>query len=144
MPDDFVPPAFVVPTAVEGPGFRLEPLGPQHNERDHSAWMSSIDQIRATPAFAESSWPVSMSLEENLSDLEGHARDFENREGFTYSILDGDDIIGCVYIYPSSDPDHDAEMRWWVTESRSGMGSTVGSALAAWLEAEWLFERPLS
>lgn len=123
----------------EGQGFRMEPLGPQHNERDHAAWMSSIEHIKALPAFAESSWPTSMTLDQNLSDLEGHARDFATRQGFTYSVLDGDEVIGCVYIYPSSEPVHDADMKWWVTEARAEMGSVIGPALASWLEAEWPF-----
>ena len=96
--DPFVPEAFVLPTSLAGPGFRLEPLGPEHNERDYAAWTSSIDHIRATPGFETSDWPHEMTLEENLADLEGHARDFEERTGFTYSILDGDEVIGCVYI----------------------------------------------
>ena len=43
-----------------------------------------------------------MSLAENLADLEMHERDFENRAGFTYTVLDPEsgDVIGCVYIYP--------------------------------------------
>ena len=140
MSHEFVSAGFVVPTTLDGPGFRMEPLGPQHNERDHAAWMLSIDHIKAMPAFTDSSWPEAMSLEQNLSDLEGHARDFENREGFTFSILDGGDVIGCVYIYPSSQPDYDADMRWWVTQSRAEMASVVGPALNAWLEADWPFE----
>ncbi len=142
MAANFVPPQFVVPTTFEGPGFTLEPLGPQHNERDHAAWMSSIDRIKAIPAFKGASWPVPMSLEQNLSDLRGHARDFVNRDGFTYSILDGDEVIGCVYIYPSSDPGADADMRWWVTATRSAMAAVVGPAFADWLEAEWPFVNP--
>ena len=34
IPESFVPEEFDVPIEFEGPGFRLEPLGPQHNERD--------------------------------------------------------------------------------------------------------------
>jgi len=49
--------SFVVPLGFDGPGFRMEPLGPQHNERDHDAWMSSIDHIRQTPDFPDGSWP---------------------------------------------------------------------------------------
>ena len=38
-----------------------------------------------------------MSLEENLGDLERHARDFDERMGFTYTVLDaGDDVVGCT------------------------------------------------
>ena len=94
----------------------------------------------APPALAESSWPAAMSLEQNLSDLVGHARDFKTRDGFTYSVLDGDEVIGCVYVYPSTEPGHDADMKWWVTESRSEMASVVGRALTAWLDTEWPFE----
>jgi hypothetical protein len=137
---EFVSAEFVVPRTFEGPGFRMESLGSQHNERDHVAWMSSIDHIKAIPAFAASSWPEAMSLEQNLSDLEGHAWDFENREGFTYSILDGDDVIGCLYIYPSPEQGTDASVTWWVTQSRAEMTTVVGPALNSWLEADWPFE----
>ena len=92
MSDEFVPSTFDVPAGLAGRGFRLEPLGPEHNDRDYEAWMSSIDHIRATPGFGPTrGWPQPMDLDANRADLIGHARDFENRKGFTYSILDGDE-----------------------------------------------------
>ena len=78
MESPFVPPDFEVPLALTGPGFRLEPLGPEHNERDHQAWSSSIDHIRATPGFPDGNWPSPMSLERNLEDLVRHARTSRN------------------------------------------------------------------
>ena len=36
-PHAFVPDDYVVPLSLSGPGFRLEPLGPQHNIADHRA-----------------------------------------------------------------------------------------------------------
>ncbi len=133
----FVPTNFAAPLTFDGPRFRLEPLGAVHNERDYEAWTSSIDHIRATPGFDDWDWPHPMSLEENLSDLVGHASDFDNRTGFTYSILDGDDVIGCVYIYPS--PEHDASVRSWVRESRAEMDTMVWETLSAWLATDWPF-----
>ncbi len=138
----FVPSDFDVPRAFAGPGFRLEPLGAEHNERDHAAWMSSVDHIKATPGFEDWDWPEPMSLEENLADLVMHADDFANRAGFTYSILDGDDVIGCVYIYPTKDPDHDAGVKSWVTASRADMDVVVWRVLSAWLAETWPFENP--
>ena len=79
----FVPTDFIIPTQFEGDGFRLEPLGPEHNARDHAAWMSSIQHIQATPGYQQRDWPVRMSLDANLSDLRRHACDFTNRGGFT-------------------------------------------------------------
>jgi hypothetical protein len=101
----FVPEDFVVPRELVAGGFRLEPLGPQHNEGDYRAWMSSIEHIRSTPGFQGRSWPREMTLAENLADLEAHAKDFAARSGFTYTVLaeDGGEIVGCVYIYPAAD-----------------------------------------
>lgn len=133
----FVPDDFVVPLGFEGPGFRLEPLGPQHNERDHDAWMSSIDHICSTPGFPSGGWPSAMTLESNLDDLVRHAEHFADRVGFTYSILDGDDVIGCVYIYPSTSAD--VSVGSWVRESRAEMDVVTWRAISEWLKTDWPF-----
>ena len=139
----FVSHEFDVPLAFEGPGFRLEPLSERHNDRDYDAWMSSIEHIRATPGFGdERGWPIAMSLDANRSDLVGHGQDFEKREGFTYSILDDEDVIGCVYIYPSTTPGFDAEVSSWVRQSRSEMDAVVYEVLSGWLRDVWPFSNP--
>jgi len=141
MSTDFVPESFVAPTSFKGEGFHLEPLGPTHNERDHDAWMSSIDHIRATPGFETWEWPTPMSLEDNLRDLAEHAQEFRDRVGYTYSILDGDAVIGCIYIYPPKVDGTDARVRSWVRESRAEMDVVVWRSMSAWLTSEWPFER---
>ena len=102
---EFVPAGFEPPTSLATDRFRLEPLGPQHNEADHAAWMSSIEHIRSTPGYPDGKWPPAdgMTLEANLADLRRHAEDFTRGAGFTFTVLDpGDnDVIGCVYLYPS-------------------------------------------
>ncbi len=133
-----MPTDFEVPLTFDAPGFHLEPLGPVHNERDYQAWMSSIGHIRATPGMDWRSWPRPMTLEENMADMEMHAKEFTDRESFTYSILDGDMVIGCVYIYPTK-TDYDAAVRSWVTESRSELDPVVRKSLRGWLATEWPF-----
>ena len=86
----FVPDGFTVPDGLTTREFRLVPLGPQHNESDYAAWTASVDHIRATPGFDGRSWPHEMSLDDNLRDLEQHARDFAGRRGFTYTVLSAD------------------------------------------------------
>jgi hypothetical protein len=135
----FVPDDFDVPTTFDGPGFHLEPLAPVHNERDHEAWMSSIDHIRATPGMQMRDWPAPMSLDENMGDMEMHWAEFEDRTAFTYSILDGDDVIGCVYIYPDKAGEYDAHVRSWVRESRAEMDAVVWRSLSEWLISGWPF-----
>jgi RimJ/RimL family protein N-acetyltransferase len=139
----FVRDDFEVPRELVTDRFRLEPLGPEHNERDHEAWMSSIAHIRATPGYPDGNWPTEMSLERNLADLVRHAGDFAARSGFTYSVLDGDEVIGCVYIYPTKHPDHDVEVQSWVRASRAELDVLLWETVSAWLAEAWPFRTPL-
>ena len=86
-----------------------------------------------------------MTLDENRSDLERHARDFVDRTGFTFTVLDAsDDVIGCVYVYPARDGVHDAKVLSWVRESEAALDDAIRHAIADWLTSEaWPFERPL-
>ena len=140
VPDDFEP-----PRSLATPDFVLEPLGPQHNESDYAAWSSSIAHIRATPGYAGSSWPREMTLAENLGDLERHARDFENRSGFTYTVLDreGGSVIGCVYIYPPRDGQSgDATVQSWVAADHAVLDEPLRQAVSNWLRDAWPFRDP--
>ncbi len=138
----FVPDDFHVPLGLKTDHFRLEPLGPQHNERDHEAWMSSIEHIRNTPGFPDgkSNWPSAMSLEKNLVDLKRHAEDFAVRKGFTYSVLDGDEIIGCVYLYPTKKEGCDVEALSWVTASQAELDVVLWQTVSTWLDDAWPFK----
>lgn len=137
----FVPDDFDVPRTFEGPGFRLEPLGPEHNERDHVAWMSSIDHIRSTPGLDawHGQWPVPMSLDDNMGDLVRHREEFDAREEFAYSILDGNDVIGCLYIDPIEGQPGEAHVVSWVRASRAEMDRVVWKSVSEWLSSDWPF-----
>jgi hypothetical protein len=119
----FVPSGFVVPRALAAEHFRLEPLGPQHNDSDYEAWSSSVEHIHMTPGWETSSWPDDRSLEDNLRDLQRHA------------------VIGCVYIYPDKDDQHDARVRSWVRASQAELDVQLWRAVKDWLAEEWPFER---
>ena len=144
--NEFVPAEFEPPTSLVADHFRLEPLGPQHNEADHAAWTSSIEHIRATPGYLDGDWPPlnGMPLEANLADLRRHAADFDARTGFTFTVLDpaSDDVIGCVYLYPAASGDHDVSVRSWVRADRSRLDAPLAEAVTTWIAAEWPWQRP--
>ncbi len=144
-PASFVPTDFDPPTGFTAHDFRLEPLGPKHNERDYAAWTSSMDHIRRSPGFPDGNWPREMSVDENRADLERHARDFVDRRGFTFTVLNSsDDVIGCVYVYPADDGVHDANVQSWVREFEATLDDALRRAIADWLTSDaWPFERPL-
>jgi len=138
---DFVPSDFDVPRRLETPELVLEPLGPEHNERDYDAWRSSMEHIRATPGWEGSSWPKEMTPDENRADLERHADDFRKRTGFTYTVLDpaSRDVIGCVYIYPRRDNEVDARVLSWVRASRAELDGPLWRTVDDWLASDWPF-----
>jgi hypothetical protein len=136
----FVADGFDPPHGPSHTRFVLEPLGPQHNERDYAAWTSSIEHIRTTPGFHDRSWPHPMTLEENRADLERHQRDFADRTGFTYTVLDhvDGDVVGCVYIYPLDD-EPGARVSSWVRADRAALDGPLADAIAGWLRTAWPF-----
>jgi len=142
--EQFVPEDFAVPDGLNAGSFRLEPLGPAHNDADYAAWMTSIDHIRETPGFPDGRWPHEMTLQENLRDLERHAQDFAERRGFTYTVLDAGtgSVIGCVYIYPPpGGPDRSrAAVSSWVRADRAELDKTLYNAVLDWLERDWPFD----
>jgi hypothetical protein len=141
---DFVPDEFDPPAGLTTPQFRLEPLGPQHNEADYAAWTSSMQHIRDTPGFATSRWPHEMTIDQNRDDLLRHQRDFQARTGFTYTVLgDDDDVIGCVYIYPlAPDPEPGATtVESWVRADRAELDLPLHRAVSDWLARDWPFRR---
>lgn len=138
--DPFVPADFEPPATLATDRFRLEPLGPEHNEADLEAWTSSIQHIRSTAGFPNGDWPPErgMSAAENHRDLLAHARDFKARTGFTFTVLDeAGVVIGCVYIYPTVEPGYEAGVRSWVSADHAELDAPLAEAVAQWLAADW-------
>jgi hypothetical protein len=141
-----VPEGFAVPRELRHKQFRLEPLGPQHNESDYAAWMSSIKHLQGTPGFADHGWPPGegLPIEENLSDLVRHADEFERRIAFAYTVLrpDADEVIGCVYLDPPSDPASapvGVEVRSWVRADVAELDGILRTVVHEWLVTAWPF-----
>jgi len=136
-----VPGDFDVPVRFETESFVLEPLGPEHNDRDYGAWSSSIDHIQTTPGFIGGRWPHPMPLSENLADLERHRAEFEAGTDFAYTVLDPqtDDVIGCVYVDPDPRRPGGVVVRSWVRVTHSNLDEPLRDAVVDWLRRDWPF-----
>jgi hypothetical protein len=147
MSAGFVPADFDPPRELVLPAMHLVPLSVEHNESDHAAWTSSIAHIRATPGFESADWPPieGMSLDTNRRDLAEHARDFAERTGFTYTVLrpGTSEVIGCVYIYPARNDEHDAQVRSWVRADVAELDARLYASVSTWLADRWPFDRVL-
>jgi hypothetical protein len=85
-----------------------------------------------------------MSLEDNAGDLARHERDFADRVGFTYTVLDPArrDVIGCVYLYPPQSADFDADVRSWVRADHAELDKPLHELVSRWLARDWPFLNP--
>ncbi len=143
----FVAADFLVPQRIEQASFVLRPLTTADVEKDYEAVMSSKDSLRQI--FRENGeWPAEhMTLQDNYRDLERHQTDFEQRQGFTYTVEtpEGDTCLGCVYIYPCQRGDYDAQVYYWVRDSvkAHGVEAALDAFLRQWLREAWPFEQPV-
>lgn len=142
-PVPWIPADFAVPTLIEGPGFKLAPLGPALTEIDYRAYMGSIAHLQAT--FTRSpDWPNDrITLKDAAVDMETEAGRFARRESFAYAVLtpDGTRERGCVYVYPSRVAGHDAQVVMWVTaaEYEAGFDAELYAWTLEWIARDWPF-----
>jgi hypothetical protein len=140
----FVAADFAVPTLVETPGFKLVPLGPDLVDIDFAAYMSSIQHLQQT--FTRSTgWPrEDITAAEAMTDMLTEQGRFARRESFAYAVLtpDGMRERGCIYVYPSTVPGHDAVVRLWVTKAEfdAGFDAELYAWTQSWIANEWHFK----
>jgi hypothetical protein len=49
-------------------------------------------------------------------------------------------VIGCLYIYPLRDSEHDVRVLSWVRASHSDLDAPLWRAVSDWLAADWPFD----
>jgi hypothetical protein len=141
----FVPSDFKAPAVLENQHFRVRMLTVNDLIKDYDAVMTSIDHLKGV--FGPSSnWPSKeLSLEQDLIDLGWHQKEFQRGSSFTYTVvsLDESKVLGCVYIYPTSKSNYNAQIILWVRESvfEDGMDKILYSSIKEWIGDAWPFSR---
>jgi hypothetical protein len=132
-----VPDDFEVPPGLEHDRFRLRMLTVDDVVKDFDAICDRVDH-RGAPQP-----PFVPTVALNLVDLGWHQKEFALRRSFAYTVVTPDEsqVIGCVYVNPSTT--HDARVTLWVRASayREGLDPVLEQTVRAWLAAEWPFER---
>jgi RimJ/RimL family protein N-acetyltransferase len=139
----FIPAEFKVPLSLETADFRLRMLTIHDVVKDFDAVMTSVKSLQGV--FCEGSkWPEeTLTLEQDLIDLAWHQKEFQRRSSFAYTImaLDESRCLGCLYIYPPSRVEVDAEIIFWVRESelQSGLEQKLCETIKKWMQDAWPF-----
>ncbi len=135
------------PFDIETDEFIIRKLTVDEVEKDFEALMSSKESLRQIFGI-DDDWPADdMTIEENYKDLKGHQDQFDNREGFAYTVVNKGDTecIGCIYIWPWAHGTYDALSYYWVTDKvkENGFEEVLGDYLDRWLKSFWSFKNIL-
>jgi hypothetical protein len=155
----FTDPNEAVPAELRTEEFVLRPIVADDAELDYAAVMETREDLRL---WEQSTWPGDdFTVEANREDLVNLERRHAEHRAFTYTVLDpaGIECLGCVYIFPTTATflvkstvtpvggevwaDVDAVVYFWARKSRmeTGMDERLLTALRAWFDEEWQFER---
>lgn len=155
----FYPDNAAVPDELRTGDLLLRMLTPEHVQMDYEAVMESQEQLRT---FEAGSWPApDFRLDQNLEDLERHAREHRERVGFTYTVMnpEGTRCEGCVYINSwermlgsrhidatiddVSVGEHEAVVTFWARTSglERDLDRQLLDGLLRWFGDDWAFSR---
>ena len=140
-----VPDEFEAPSGLETPRMRLRPLTINDAVKDFDAVMTSAERLK-TVFRPNGDWPTGLTLEQNLIELGWHQTEFQMGTSFAYTVvsLDGNEVLGCVYFYPTDRADHDVEITMWVRQSRvdEGLDAHLFETVEGWVAQHWPFRNP--
>lgn len=81
-------------------------------------------------------WPVGLTLEDNLTDLHWHHREFTAKRSFAWVIRDGvGTYLGCAYLFPAIGTRGEGEAAYWMADTPDRLGhlESFGPLYTAWL-----------
>ena len=139
----FVPTDFAVPDTLENGHFRIRMLTVNDVVKDYDAVMTSIDHLQQM--YPISSWPSKdLTFEQDLIDLGWHQKEFQMRSSFAYTVVSPDEseVIGCLYINPTTKGDYDARISMWIRTSvlDKGLDAILFNSVKDWIKKDWPFE----
>ncbi len=130
-----VPEGFAVPGRVEGAGLHLRMLSVHDVIKDLAAVVDAAPRLVGLMEPG-GTWPEGITLEENLTDLGWHEREFTLGHSFAYTVMNDDEsrCLGCCYIYPSDRASHDAMAFYWARDPAfdAGLGAAFREFVAEW------------
>jgi hypothetical protein len=144
MKPTWLPTPGPVPAGFETERLRVRPLTIHDVVKDYDAVMSSRADL--VGLFPGSDWPRDdLTLEQDLIDLAWHQKEFQIGSSYCYTViaLDETRVLGCIYLFPPSDPEQQADVTFWVRSDLLSfdLKAHLDENLRTWLGTSWGFER---
>ena len=143
MKTSFIPADYQAPKAYDHPQFSLRVLSPPYAELDYQTVMANREQLQGIFGPA-SDWPrADLTLAKNREDMAMHQGEFERGEAFAFTVLNPalDECLGCIYIDPPKQTEHDCEIQLWVSQTARELEPILIETLTQWLQQDWPLKR---
>ncbi|CAN5832295.1 hypothetical protein BH24ACT15_BH24ACT15_24760 [soil metagenome] len=141
LPDDFTHPEWV----SLGSDTHLRPIRAADVDIDYPAVMGSRQRLWSRYGEAWGWPPQTLTYEQDREDLARHEAEIAAHESFNYALLKADEteLYGCVYIDPPDVPNTDAEVSWWLVNSKVGteLKAALDRFVPRWIQQDWPFAR---
>ncbi len=140
----FIPTNFEIPKDLETNLMKIRMLSVSDVVKDYDAVMSSSAHLQKTKPFGPNhKWPRGLTIEQNLIDLGWHQKEFQKGSSFAYTVMSPDETrcLGCIYIYPTTKFDYDAQICMWVRQSEvpKGLDKHLFETVKEWIKTTWPF-----
>lgn len=139
-----VPDDFESPLVFETKEFHFERLAPEFTKIDFEAVKEATCHIRELYDIADpEEWPNDkLTLEEDRADLVRHAKDFDEKKAFAYTVLslDKKKCLGCIYIDPCEQEEYDTEVTLWGLNNE--LSEKIYKATRQFLKESFPFQNP--
>ncbi len=147
MTNKFVSTNFQIPEVLETDKFRLRMLTVNDVKKDYDAVITSIEHLQKTKPFGPNhKWPTKdLTFEQDLIDLRWHQKEFQKKSSFAFTVMNVDEseCLGCLYIYPSNNPNYDTMIMMWVRQGEiaNGLDEILFSVVKKWVQNKWPFQK---
>jgi hypothetical protein len=145
-----LPAGVSAPPRLEHDGLRAVALTRAHLDDDVAGINASLELIRRTRG---GQWPTGpVEPDYDYVDLVWHECEFRDGGSYTYAVYEGEEYVGCAYLYPLGRRTpltdellaYDVDVSWWVTPAAYERGTyeRVHAALRHWLATAYPRWRP--
>ena len=137
-----LPTGFQAPAVWQGQQCLLVPAAPCWVKLDYAAVIASRGQLQGLFGAGDAWPPADLTQADDKADLAWHEQEFAQGKSFAYSLLstDRERCLGCLYLYPTASPEHDAEAYLWAAATEPELvRAAVVAEVMQWLARDWPF-----
>jgi hypothetical protein len=142
--NSFVPPDFKPPVAFENEHFHFRTLSQSNLYMVENHKMNTYDHLPERVPHMGAWHRADIPMGDDLIGQAYYDRNPQIRDSFVYPVLKNGEgnMIGSIYIRPSKNAEHDAQVTMWLRTSDNQVNDVFVETVKSWIRKEWPFKNP--